>query len=55
MNNKISGGGSPRGLMLLAIVCCAGMLEGTAAQAGDLELQGGGSTFGHGSKTAYFG
>ncbi|MEI7868993.1 MAG: phosphate ABC transporter substrate-binding protein PstS [Candidatus Methylumidiphilus sp.] len=45
MNNKISGGGSLRGLMLLAIACLAGIAEGAFAEAGDLELRGGGATF----------
>ena len=45
MNNKISVGNRPWAFMLVAMVCCAGMLEDAAAQAGDVELHGGGATF----------
>lgn len=45
MNHKISVGNRPWVLVLVAMVCCAGMLADAAAQAGDVELHGGGATF----------
>ena len=45
MSKKISVGKAPCRLMPLVIMGLAGILEGTATQAGELALHGGGSTF----------
>lgn len=45
MSIKISFGSGPWGLIFLTIACITGMVTCTVAQAGSLELRGGGATF----------
>ncbi len=45
MSSKTRFAKGHRGLIFFAIACLAGMAEGTAVQAGGLELRGGGATF----------
>jgi phosphate transport system substrate-binding protein len=45
MNSKLSLGNGPWSLIIFAALCFAGMVEGTFAQAGSLELRGAGATF----------
>jgi len=45
MSSKNRFGRGPCGLIFFTFVCLAGMVEGSSAQAGGMELRGGGATF----------